>query len=376
MDQRQILELIWQKGVEAVNGFTCVRNAISKHSDFEPTHIIAVGKAASPMARSALESYGSDILSLVVTKHDHGEAELHKYENLNLIESAHPVPNEHSLRAGEALIQFIDGMSSDAKLLMLVSGGASALAEALPDNMSLSDLQKFNNGLLSDGLDIHEMNRQRKEISKLKAGKLLARFKGKQAQVFAISDVEGDDISVIGSGIGEIAKSAKCKNMISEIIASNEIARHVCEQEAKQLGFEIVANEETLFGDVFEIAKEHAQKIKAGPKGIYIFGGEPVIELPKKPGEGGRNQAMATALAKEISGHKNISILVAGTDGTDGPTNSAGGFVDGTSWKKTTKGAEYLKRADSGNWLRKSGGLFVTGPTGTNVMDIMLAIKS
>ena len=101
-----------------------------------------------------------------------------------------------------------------------------------------------------------------------------------------------------------------------------------------------------------------------------------MIELPENPGEGGRNQALAVAMARELSGEEGISLLVAGTDGSDGPTASAGGYVTGSSWLGTDGGDEALKAADSGSWLARSGGLFVTGPTGTNVMDIMLVLKS
>lgn len=375
MALRDQLEAIWWAGVKSVSGYEAVRNALSKNADFQPTHIISIGKAASGMARAALDGIDPNLPCIVVTKYAHGEAELADYENLELIESAHPVPDLNSLRAGEALIEFIDALSNNANLLVLVSGGASALAESLPQGLSLIDLQKLNETMLADGLDIHAINKKRKEISRIKAGKLLDRFSGNSALVFAISDVEGDNVAVVGSGIGEVNKSAICKNMCTQIIASNAIARSACEKKALELGYNVVENVENLYADIDELAPILGRKIKNSKKGILIFGGEPTTILPNNPGEGGRNQALATAMAREISGIE-CSILVAGTDGSDGPTNAAGGFVCGTDWNKYSGGATALKKADCGNWLRKTGGLFETGPTGTNVMDIMLVIKS
>ena len=115
--------------------------------------------------------------------------------------------------------------------------------------------------------------------------------------------------------------------------------------------------------------------MKAGAPGLYIFGGEPTVVLPVEPGEGGRNQALAVAFAREIADSGDIFALAAGTDGSDGPTDSAGGYVTARDWDRVKGGASALAAADSGSWLRKSGGLFVTGPTGTNVMDLMLVLK-
>jgi len=113
-----------------------------------------------------------------------------------------------------------------------------------------------------------------------------------------------------------------------------------------------------------------------GEPGVYVLGGEPTIVLPPDPGEGGRNQALAAEIAKRISGIDGLSVLVAGTDGTDGPTDAAGGLVDGSSWKAAQGGEDALARADSGAWLEAAGCRFVTGPTGTNVMDLLVAIKT
>jgi hydroxypyruvate reductase len=375
MQVRDTLENIWWAGVRRVSGYESVAQALAGTGSGTFTHIAAVGKAASPMMRAALDANGTGTPALLVTKHGHAEPEL-EGDNLTIIESAHPVPDENSLRAGESLIDFVSGAGNDARLLLLVSGGASALAEALPSDMTLDDLQSINRRMLADGLDIHAINARRKEVSRIKSGKLLARFPGESAKVLLISDVEGDDISVIGSGIGEIPETRRHENFDAEIVASNAIARDACEREAIDQGLEVIVNTENLYGDVFDLAAELAKVVLPGAPGLYIFGGEPVTVLPENPGEGGRNQALAAAFAREIAGTPGIAALAAGTDGTDGPTGSAGGYVTGENWQATSGGDEALAAADSGNWLRRADGLFVTGPTGTNVMDIMLVLKS
>lgn len=384
-NSRKLLEAIWQNGVACVGGYEAVQKAVSKSLNFSPTHIVAVGKAASTMARAALDSFDKSLPTLVVTKYDHGEEALANYENLSLIESAHPVPDENCIKAGKALIEFISELGSDAKLLMLASGGSSSLAESLMPPNTLDDLKALNEKMLASGMDIHAMNAKRKKISLIKDGKLLAMFKGQALRSFLISDVEGDEINAIGSGVGAVTRNTLCEDTQEKIIASNEIARADCAKSALAHDLDVIVNEETLYGDVFDIAKQCTSKIMYGPKGLYIFGGEPVIQLPDNPGEGGRNQALAVAMAREISGMDNVELLVAGTDGSDGPTGSAGGYVTSESWNKNAGGAAALDAANSGSWLRnikdacadvQHGGLYVTGPTGTNVMDIMLVLKT
>ena len=203
MDQRKVLDQIWWAGVNRVKGYQCVLDALGQHKDLAPTHIAAVGKAASSMMRAALDQCGKDLPALMVTKYDHSDKGLDLYANLTVIESAHPVPDENSLKGGEALLDFVSKAPGDAVLLLLVSGGASALAESLPQDMSLADLQALNQQMLPDGLDIHAINSRRKEISHIKTGKLLARFGGQSARVFAISDVEGDStFAIVRSVVG------------------------------------------------------------------------------------------------------------------------------------------------------------------------------
>ena len=368
--RKEYLEKLFAAAVAAVSGRQAVNNAISTDSPFEPDLILAVGKAAVGMTQGALDHWPS-CEALVVTKYDHVTDEFDHYPQVRVIESAHPVPDQHSLMAGDQLLRAMQSMPSNSRILMLVSGGASALAEALPPDMTLDDLKTITDEMLATGKTIGQINARRKEFSLIKDGKLIEQFTGQEIRVYAISDVEGDSISVIGSGIGDSYRAAD--RAISKIIASNQIARQAVVDEAESLGLQIRENSESLYGDVFELATALGPNIAGAAAGVYLWGGEPTVILPENPGQGGRNQSLALALSAHISGREDVSILVAGTDGTDGPTSAAGGLVDGLTWQQQDA-EEALKKADAGSYLEKHDALFVTGPTNTNVMDLVIAV--
>jgi glycerate 2-kinase len=366
MDTRAIK--IWRAGVDAVGGYNATRTALQTEAGPAPDRIIAVGKAAGDMARAALDHHGSRP-TLVVTKDGHAEG---LPDHVHVIESAHPVPDPRSLTAGRTLRSVVQDMAPDAHLLLLVSGGASSLAEDLAPGRTLDDLQALNRRLLSEGLDITAMNAERRKISRIKGGGLLSGFPGRSAQVLAISDVPGDDLAVIGSGIGTPPDPCPL-NCTTAIIASNTIARDAAADAAESLGLSVLDNAESLHDDLPALASRIGARLREMPKGVLILGGEPTVILPQNPGRGGRNQALALALAREIAGLEDLTIVVGGTDGSDGPTDAAGGIVDGTTW--ATGAAEALDAADSGSFLEHRGALFTTGPTGTNVMDLLIALR-
>ena len=157
----------------------------------------------------------------------------------------------------------------------------------------------------------------------------------------------------------------------SHIVASNAIARAAV---AGASPVPVHTNAETLYADVIALAPRIAAQLGAAAPGLHILGGEPVVHLPDSPGMGGRNMALALGLAREIAGRADLRILVAGTDGTDGPTDAAGALVDGATWQDS--GADALARADAYPWLDARGALIRTGPTGTNVMDLLIAHKA
>jgi hydroxypyruvate reductase len=256
-------------------------------------------------------------------------------------------------------------------LLLLVSGGASSLVEVPRPGLTLDDLAAMNRALLASGKDIGTMNAERARQSLIKGGGLLAQFGGARLTVLAVSDTRGDRIETIGSGIG-LCPPRPLWQAETRIVASNGVARAAAAANARDLGLAVLDAGETLYDDVAACADLMARALPQRP-GLVLWGGEPTVILPQNPGRGGRNQALALHMARMIRGQSDLSVLVAGTDGNDGPTKAAGGLVDGATWG-TGAGAA-LARADSGSFLADRMALFTTGPTGTNVMDLALALR-
>ena len=392
----------WWAGVRSVQGDACVIRALKAQQPLQVDYLLAVGKAAASMCRGAVEALGYEPISLVVTKYGHGE-EVDNVANVEVIESAHPIPDKNSLAAGKRCLEFVSSVPHDKSLLVLVSGGASALAESLPDGMSLDDLQAVTDSLISEGYDIDQINAVRRQFSLVKGGRLLAGFNGLRAVTYAVSDVPGDDVEVIGSGIGGIGpvpdinfplpalvtdilgrldnRGTGVRKDIKEIwragiVASNRVARDSAAKFANDKGYEIAVNEQNLHADVSEAARRVAECVLSGDVGVYVFGGEPTVVLPENPGQGGRNQHLALLLARWFRGREDIIAVVGGTDGSDGPTDAAGGIIDGGTWDSCSDPESALVGADAGSALESAGSLFVTGPTGTNVMDLVIVVKS
>lgn len=323
------------------------------------------------MISAASAFYGNHFRGLVITKYGHLENERQFGANVQVIEASHPVPDENSLFAGEQALAFVKSLEKHDSLLMLVSGGASALVEKLKDGMRLGDLQDFNNRLLSQNKTIAQINAARSEISLIKKGRLLNQCNAGAIHTLAISDVRGDDVSVIGSGVG----ACDLKHARAKVIGSNQVARQAIARQLERANIEVNCNQESLYGDVFEVAETVAKMLRDGPAGGYVLGGETVIDLPPNPGVGGRNQSLALAIAKRLGHREGIVVLAAGSDGTDGPTSSAGGVVDSAAFVDSAKAQKALDQANAGAFLEEHGALFVTGPTGTNVMDLLVAVK-
>ncbi|MEM8731677.1 MAG: DUF4147 domain-containing protein [Pseudomonadota bacterium] len=357
---------LWQAGVDAVGGYQSVADAVAKLD--APDQIVAVGKAAGAMSQAALDQWPGTP-TLVVTKDGHAEG---LPGGVRIIEASHPVPDARSLTGGRAVLDCVRGLGHDSHLLLLVSGGASALAEAPVEGVTLDDLKALNAKLLAQGLDITAMNVERRKISQIKGGGLLRAFGGARADVLTISDVPGDDPAVIGSGIGLLPDAPDFRADLT-CTASNAIARSAAAEAAVTAGLMVLSNEECLYDDVPALAAHLGPRIAEMERGVMIFGGEPTVHLPPNPGRGGRNQALALALAEAIAGRDDITLIVGGTDGTDGPTEAAGGLVSGSTWGPGA--AEALAAADSGTFLEDKDALLITGPTGTNVMDLAIALR-
>jgi len=367
---KKLLSQAWWQGVNAVNGYKLVSCELSKNEYANITHVCAIGKAASSMMLAVYDKLPS-FQGLLITKYHHIDDRFKSIHNIDLIESAHPIPDDNSLIAGQRLFDFVCSLSSADNLLVLVSGGASSLAEKLIDSMDLEDLKSLNQKMLSEQSTISEINAKRSQISMIKKAKLLNQCKANSITTLAISDVQGDDINIIGSGIG----ACELPNSRSKIIGSNKVARLAINQFFQSNGIVVVSNNESVYGDLYEIANQIAAMIREGDIGAYIFGGEPTIDLPQNPGRGGRNQSLALALARELNKQSGVVAIVAGSDGTDGPTEAAGGLIDANTFESLPGGEQALQEANAGDYLDRANALFVSGPTGTNVMDLLIVYK-
>lgn len=405
LDPRRALLEIFAAAVAAVNGTRRVRDYLAAHPPAGPVHLIAIGKAACPMARGAAEVLGDRVRSaLVITKHGHTEP-----LPWPVMQAGHPVPDDASLAAGDRLLEFVAGLPPDASVLVLLSGGASALVERLPDGADLGHLRRLNEWLHGSGRDIAAANRIRKRLSLIKGGRLAPLLAPRPVLCLAISDVPGDDPRFIGSGplvadatIGEEPiddAPAELRQLLLrapplpaaddpafmcvrfEIVARLADAKHAALRTAREQGLDVLNEPEPLAGDALAAgARLAARLLESRPRRVHVWGGETAVRLPARPGRGGRNQSLALAAALVLQGHPQSFLLAAGTDGTDGPTEDAGALVDGATVARGELAGldarDALARADAGTFLEASGDLIRTGPTGTNVMDLAIGLRT
>lgn len=406
---RANLLALFNSALQAVNGCTRVKQYLDAHPPQGDVYLIAIGKAAASMTDGALRSLGEKIVSgLVITKHGHGNNWRKDASDSRIVclEAGHPLPDEHSLHAGNVLLNFIDATPGDAQFLFLISGGASALVEVPIAGIGLPELLKVNTWLLGAGLDIYQMNRVRTKLSAIKGGRLAQRLNGRAALNLLISDVPDNDPAIIGSGllvaetdndlpahdlpdwVNALLKNTfrvpesgdgYFKSIRTEIIASLSDAMQSAARYARNKGYNVYLHEELLSGDAITTGRRLADQLLAGKSGVYLWGGETTVQLPSHSGRGGRNQTLALAAALKIKNRRDIVFLAAGTDGTDGPTDDAGAIVDGMSIMrgegKGLSAGHCLATANAGAFLEASGDLIHTGPTGTNVMDLAIGIK-
>ena len=394
-------------------GDTTVR-ALKKHKFKGKIYMIAIGKAAWTMAHAAAGVLGKRLeKGIVVTKYNHCEGQI---KGVEIYEAGHPVSDKNTILATEKCIELAKSLTEEDELLFLISGGGSALFEAPYPGIALEDIQDVTGQLLAKGADIVEMNMVRKRFSMVKAGRFAKM--AAPAQVFAIvlSDVLGDRLDSIASGPvapdGSIVKEAFKVVDKYEIKLTDMQHKYLSEETPKKVDnvkTVITGSVNTLCGSAAKTAEElgyspfvlttamncearEAGRLLAaiaadtksgrssfrGPCAI-IAGGETVVTI-KGGGMGGRNQELALSAANGIAGLDKVIIFSLGSDGTDGPTDAAGGMVDGETLN-TLKGQgldidEILANNDSYNGLKAAGGLIITGPTGTNVNDVAVVLCS
>jgi hydroxypyruvate reductase len=381
--------------------------------------IVAIGKAAGAMADAAARMVGEPREAIVVTPRGYPGART----GLPVVFGEHPVPGAGSFRAGRALLRFVRDAGPDDVLLFLVSGGSSPVAEVPAGALTPADISRTTELLLASGAPIGAMNVVRRHLSQIKAGQLVTSLPVPVPfATLALSDVVGDVPEDIASGPsvpdpstfrdavkvvrryrlasqlppgvtrhllegirGRLAETPKPGNPRFRkapfvLIGSNLRAVRAAARAARVIGYQVEVDERAIVGETRPAAVRFARRLLAGPPRLpraLIAGGETTVTLGSRPGRGGRNQEFALACARPLIG-RNALVLSAGTDGVDGPTDAAGGWVDGTTMVRARSVGvnvpHALERHAAYDALERLGSLLKTGPTGTNVMDLHIGL--
>jgi hydroxypyruvate reductase len=382
-------------------------------------NVLGAGKAGAPMAQAVDDIVGEteDYLGAVTVKYGH----VAPTRSILLYEAGHPLPDENTLRATHSLVSLLDDLGPDDLVLCLFSGGGSALMEWLVDGVTLHDLQQFTTALLRCGATIYEINTLRKHISQVKGGQIARLAQPARVVSLILSDVLGSPLDVIASGPtapdsstfadcltlvekydlhatfprsildhyargarGEVPDTPKADDPLfarvtNVIIADNQIACDAAAREAGARGYNVELLSTRIQGEAREIGSELGRKAKRGnQRTCWLGGGEPTVTL-RGHGKGGRAQELVLSAALEILGDQEIVVLSAGTDGTDGPTDAAGAIADHTTVSRARAlGLDpraYLDDNDAYHFFQALDDLIITGPTNTNVNDLMIALK-
>ncbi len=391
---------------------------------FDRIWVVGAGKASAAMASAVEGLLGKRIAGGMVNVKDGHTARLRRIE---LNECGHPLPDERGVRGATRIAEIVREAGNRDLIICLISGGASALLPLPAPPITLEEKQTVTQMLLASGATIHEMNAVRKHLSAIKGGQLARLARPAKMISLLLSDVVGDQLDVIGSGptapdastfadarsvlekygLGERVPAAvryriaagvhgslpetpkandrAFRSTRNFIVGSNRLAVDAAEAKARQLGFEPVVLSTTMVGETREVARVHAaiaREVAASGRpakrpACLISGGETTVTL-RGGGLGGRNQEFVLAAAIELAGSPGVVALSGGTDGTDGPTDAAGAIADGsTVAAAAAKGLDaqrYLDQNDSYHFFEAAGGLLMTGPTRTNVMDVRLVL--
>ncbi len=392
--------------------------------DFDKAYVVALGKAAYPMAKAVSELLEDRIEDgVVVTKYGYSQSS--RVGVMEVIEAGHPVPDENSLKGAERGLEVAEKVGKNDLLLLLVSGGGSALFAMPEKGISLEDKIKTYELLLKSGARIQEINTVRKHISAVKGGKFVKRVRGKVLALI-ISDVVGDNLEAIASGIsvkdpttfedavrilknygiwdrvpesvrrhlerglrGEVEETLKesLDNVVNVLICSSSKVCGFAAEKAEELGFKPFVMSSVLEGEakdagvvIASIALEFGKRME---KVALVFGGETTVTFcgeSGKGGKGGPNQELALGFARKVSGSCGVCAIAIDTDGTDGPTDAAGGLTSADTWERIERaGMDPLKELRNHNAyeaLKAGNALVITGPTDTNVNSLVVVLIS
>ena len=403
---RKDAEVIAFRAIEAVKPDAAVARALHNVQLTGNIYLVSVGKAAWQMAAAAVKNLKVPVCKgIVVTKYDHVMGEI---PGVVCYEAGHPVPDENSFRGTQAVLDMTENLAEEDTVLFLLSGGGSALFEKpLVDGEVLQDITKK---LLARGADITEINTIRKRLSAVKGGRFAAHCAPARVEAIILSDILGDPVDMIASGPAaadsattEDAKRIAVKygvvdreevrvlldretpkevpNVHTQIIGSVRELCRAAEKEAQELGYACIFLSDRLDGEASDTGRWMAEELRKyagkGKKIALLAGGETVVHL-KGNGLGGRNQELALAAAEVLDGVPNAALISVGSDGTDGPTDAAGGYVDTDTVRELKdRGMDiraYLDNNDAYHALQAVDNLIITGPTGTNVNDVTIGL--
>ncbi len=383
----------------------------------DPVFVFGAGKAAAALGGAIHRQLeGEELRGRIIVKRGHTMA----VPGVLIEEAAHPVPDADSAAATARLLKDLAAVPAGRRVLFVITGGASALLAAPAPGIRLEEKTRTTELLLGSGADIHEMNTVRKHLSSVKGGRLIPALAGRRTAVLLISDVVGDDLTSIGSGPltpdpttfaealavlerhqlgaevppavldrlragvrGEIEETPSDSEAAPphHILASNRLSVDAAREEAERRGYRTVIFGRDLTGEVRATAQEFSARLRelaAAPRRTALLAGGELTLRVTGDGRGGRSQEFALVAARELEGTRGAALLAAGTDGTDGPTDAAGAAVDGGSWLRARDmgcdPAGALARNDSWTLFRRTGELLITGPTGTNVMDLVIGL--
>ncbi len=402
---------IYKEAVNKMLPGVSVKKALSGAKLGNNITLIGIGKASWAMAKAASEELGEQIRAgAIVTKYGHSRGSI---PGIEIYEAGHPLPDEETLKATERILDITGGLEAGQTVLFLVSGGGSSLFEKPIPGLTLQSLTGITSALLLGGADIGELNTARKHLSSVKGGRFALHCLPAEIFQITMSDVLGNSLDMIASGpaapdpskledalsvlekyridapgemlllpVSETPKSLN--NVIYRMAGSITDFCRAAKEAAESRGYLAEIISEKLIGeakqagiDITRYTLYQRSKKHPASKRCLIWGGETTVKVTGG-GKGGRSQELALAAAEQISGINGIVILSAGSDGTDGPTDAAGGIADGSTWGKISSAGrdplEMLKDNDSYNALEAAGALFKTGPTGTNVNDIIIAL--
>jgi glycerate 2-kinase len=434
---RQIAWQLIKAALQAVDPALAVKNYFSQHPEVAAqiretrgrVIVVGAGKAGTPMAMAVTELFGDKIFEgQVIVKYGHtGQTPENRPLRIKIKEAGHPVPDEAGLQATQEIAELLSQTGPDDTVICLLSGGGSALTPLPAPGLTLADLQATTTELLAAGAIINELNTIRKHLSGSNGGRLAQLAVPARLYALILSDVVGDPLEVIASGptvpdpttfadawhiveqyrlqerlprpvverlqagrAGEIADTPKPGDPIFErvhnaVIGSNRIAAQAAVEAAQMAGLEAMLLTTFVEGEAREVARVVAGLAKGLVKdegslprpACLVLGGETTVTLKGK-GRGGRNQEMALAAAIALQNWPNVTLICLGTDGTDGPTDAAGAFADGATVSRAQRlgldAVDFLNRNDAYNFFGPLGDLIMTGPTNTNVNDLIIIL--